>query len=386
MSSTAAPPCRFHSGWQLAPSSPLSFRPGIEEIALTAPTRTVCAPPSVKKMANDPRYLTSCACFATRIDRTAAALEEPFGMNRSRIPTSVRLLSVGRRVSALSDFLQARSYNVASSCDAAAPYDQDATDRRLLPITSIHKHPCLANSTALRLRFVRVGPWHFTMPRPRRRTTWYVGGVLFPCRFLSTPIDDRAGDTPVAHAVAKCGCVHPLPLVREPDCLSRPLVKRDEHLQPDVPSFYPAVPPQTRGPSFPGARADSPLSRSATSPLRFVSRHPFATHVFQSIAFPCGRASTDVRESLGPRARFRALCRTPRFFEPRCRRTNSAIRFYRRTGTLFERLSSSAPTCVDTFLPSSVTRWGGYEPRNSSQGCTPNTRVFGARALEAISN
>lgn len=165
--------------------------------------------------------------------------------------------------------------------------------------------------------------------------------------------------------------IHPLPFVREPDCLSRPLVKRDELPQPDVSSFYPAVLPQIRGPSFPGARTGSPLSRSATSPLRLASRHPFRTHVFQSIAFPCGRALTNVRESLGPRARFRALCRTPRFFEPRCRRTNSAIRFYRRTGTLFERLSSCASTCVDTFLPSSVARRGGYEPRNSSQGCTP---------------
>lgn len=136
-------------------------------------------------------------------------------------------------------------------------------------------------------------------------------------------------------------------------------------------SFYPAVPPLSRGPSFPGARADSPLSRSATSPLRFASRHPFVIHLFQPTAFSRERASTNVSESLGPRARFRALCRTPRFFEPRCRRTNSAIRFYRRTGTLIERLSSCASTCVDTFLPSSVTRRDGYEPRNSSQGCYP---------------
>lgn len=120
--------------------------------------------------------------------------------------------------------------------------------------------------------------------------------------------------------------VHPLPLVHEPDRLSRPLVKRGEHPQPDVPSFYPAVPPHTYGPSFPGAQADSPLSRAATSPLRLASRPLFKTRVFQSIAFPCERASTDVRESLGSRARFRALCRTPRFFEPRRRQTNSAIR------------------------------------------------------------
>lgn len=179
---------------------------------MTAPTRTVCAPSSVKKTANDPRYLTSCACLATRMDRTATELDEPFGMNRSRIPTPVRLLSAGRRVSALSDFLQARSRNVASSCDVATPHDQDATDRRLLPITSIHKHPCLANSTALHLRFVRVGPRHFTMPGPLRRIAWYVGDVLYPCRFQSTPIDDRVVDTSVAHAFAKCGCVSSAPV------------------------------------------------------------------------------------------------------------------------------------------------------------------------------
>lgn len=167
--------------------------------------------------------------------------------------------------------------------------------------------------------------------------------------------------------------VHPLPLVHEPDRLSRPLVKRGEHPQPDVSSFYPAVPSHAHGPSFPGAQADSPLSRAATSPLRLASRHPFKPHVFQSIAFPCECASTDVRESLGSRACFRALCRTPHFFEPRRRRTNSAIRFSQRTGTLLERLSSPASTCVDTFLPSPVTRWDGYEPRNSSQGCHPMT-------------
>lgn len=125
--------------------------------------------------------------------------------NRSRTPTPFHLLSIGRRVSALSDFLQARSHNVSTSCDAATPCDQDATDRRLLPITSIHKHPCLANSTVFCLRFVRVGPWHFTMPRSRRRITWCVGGVVFPCRFLLRPTTIE----PLTHLspalFAKCG-------------------------------------------------------------------------------------------------------------------------------------------------------------------------------------
>lgn len=83
--------------------------------------------------------------------------------------------------------------------------------------------------------------------------------------------------------------------------------------------------PQTRGPGFPGAQASNPLSRLATSPLRRVSRHPFRLQVFQRAAFPCGCALSAVPDLLGSRARFRALCLTPRFFEPRCRRTNSAI-------------------------------------------------------------
>lgn len=86
-----------------------------------------------------------------------------------------------------------------------------------------------------------------------------------------------------------------------------------------------AVLPQTRGPGFPGARASSPLSRFATSPLRCVSRHLFGLRVFQRVAFPRGCALAAVPDPLGSRARFRALCLTPRFFEPRCRRTNSAI-------------------------------------------------------------
>lgn len=49
--------------------------PRIEELALTAPTRTICAPPSVKRTANDPRYLPSCACLAAEIDPTAKAFE-----------------------------------------------------------------------------------------------------------------------------------------------------------------------------------------------------------------------------------------------------------------------------------------------------------------------
>lgn len=92
-----------------------------------------------------------------------------------------------------------------------------------------------------------------------------------------------------------------------------------------MPSSNLAVLPHARGPSFPGARADSPLSCAATSPLQHVSRHRFAFCVFQQVAFPRRRALTDVRNSLGPRARFRALCLTPRFFGPRCRQTNSAI-------------------------------------------------------------
>lgn len=143
----------------------------------------------------------SCSSDWTALQKYSSSIR----IDRSRTPTPFHPLSAGRRVSALSDFLQARSRNVSTSCDAVTSHDQDATDRLLLPITSIHKHPCLANSTVFCLRFVRVGPWHFTMPWPLRRTAWCVGGVLVPCRFLSTPIDDRTVDTSVARAFAKCG-------------------------------------------------------------------------------------------------------------------------------------------------------------------------------------
>lgn len=132
-----------------------------------------------------------------------------------------------------------------------------------------------------------------------------------------------------------------------------------------------AVLPLAFGPSFPGARAGSPLSRIATSPLQHASRHPFAIPVFQQAAFPRGRALTDVRESLGPRARFRALCLTPRFFGPRCRQTNSAI-------SLLDARARSSNGCPRPhrlvsirFSPTSVTRRDCCEPRNSSWGCTP---------------
>lgn len=103
------------------------------------------------------------------------------------------------------------------------------------------------------------------------------------------------------------------------------LVKGNESSQPDVPSFISAVLLLSRGPSFPGARASSPLSRSTTSPLWKASRHRFEFQVFRRIAFPHRRAFTAVPDLLGSRARFQALCLTPRFFEPRCRRTNSAF-------------------------------------------------------------
>lgn len=127
--------------------------------------------------------------------------------------------------------------------------------------------------------------------------------------------------------------------------------ERGRDSQPSVPSFVLTVLPRALGPGFPGARAGSPLSRTATSPLRHASRHPFVIPVFQRVAFPRRRALIGVRESLGPRARFRALCLTPRFFGPRCRQTNSANLTTRRTSTLIERMPSPASTCVDTFQP-----------------------------------
>lgn len=132
-----------------------------------------------------------------------------------------------------------------------------------------------------------------------------------------------------------------------------------------------AAPPRTHGPSFPGAWAGGPLSRIATSPLRRASRHPFAVHVFQQVGFPRGLVLTGVRRPLGSRTRFRALCLTPRFFEPRCRQTNSAISLSTHGHTQSNGYPRPRRRVSSRFTPTSVTRRGWYEPRNSSWGCTP---------------
>lgn len=148
-------------------------------------------------------------------------------------------------------------------------------------------------------------------------------------------------------------------------------MKGNESSQPDVPSFDSAVLLLSRGPSFPGARASSPLSRSTTLPPWKASRHRFEFRVFRRIAFPRRRAFTAVPDLLGSRACFQALCLTPHFFEPRRRRTNSAF-----TQLVDARARSSnsyprPPRLVSLrFNPTSVTRRGRCEPRNSSWGCT----------------
>jgi len=141
--------------------------------------------------------------------------------------------------------------------------------------------------------------------------------------------------------------------------------------------------PQARGPGCPGARTDSSLSRFATSPLRRASRHLFVVRVSQRTALPHGRVFTDVPDPLGSRARFRALCRTPRFFEPRCRRTNSANLTSRRTGILIEQLPSPASTGVDTFLPKHRSPEGADASHGIPLGVAPRHRDVGARAPEA---
>lgn len=121
------------------------------------------------------------------------------------------------------DFLRARSRNAETLCSVPSPRDQDATDRLLLPINLNIKHPCLVSSTASGLRLRRVGPWHFTMPWPLRRTAWCVGGVIFPCRFLFHAHDDRTVDTSVDPDLFKTRCCSSDPastLIR--DCSSRP--------------------------------------------------------------------------------------------------------------------------------------------------------------------
>lgn len=201
------------------------------------------------------------------------------------------------------------------------------------------------------------------MPRPLRRIAWCVGGVLFPCRFIYA--HRRPNRWHTRHSmfvqnrmlfIRSRKTIKPRLLLSSPREKWREFTIRRAFLRT-------AVLPQTRGPGFPGARAGSPLSRPATSPLRCVSRHLFGLRVFQRVAFPCGCALAAVPDPLGSRARFRALCLTPRFFEPRCRRTNSAI-------SLLDARAHSSNSCprphqlgVDTFPPrTSVTRRGGCEP------------------------
>jgi len=211
------------------------------------------------------------------------------------------------------------------SCNDIVPRDQDATDRRLLPITSNYKHPCLVSSTASDLRLPRVGPWHFTMPGPLRRTAWCVGGVFFPCRLLYA--HRRSNRRHIRHSRNPQKGMLFIPSRKnfEPRLFLSP--PREKKRESTTRRAFPrtAALPQTRGPGFPGARTGSSLSHRATSPLRNVSRHLFEVRVFQRAACPRGRAFVAVPAPLGSRARFRALCLTPRFFEPRCRRTTSAI-------------------------------------------------------------
>lgn len=144
-----------------------------------------------------------------------------------------------------------------------------------------------------------------------------------------------------------------------------------------------AVPPQTRGPGFPGARAGRPLSRLATSPLRRASRHLFAVRVFQRAVLPRGHVLAAVPGLLGSRARFRALCLTPRFFEPRCRRTNSAI-------SLLDARARSSNSCprphrlgVATFPPNHRSPEGADASHGIPRGVAPRRLRVGARAPEA---
>lgn len=75
--SSTAVPVPFPADSLLLPA--LKLAPRNREVALTTPTRTVCAPSTVKKTANDPRYLPSCACLAVRIGPHCKSIRAPSG-------------------------------------------------------------------------------------------------------------------------------------------------------------------------------------------------------------------------------------------------------------------------------------------------------------------
>lgn len=140
---------------------------------------------------------------------------------------------------------------------------------------------------------------------------------------------------------------------------------------------------QSQGPTFAGARASRPLSHPAASPPRRVSRHPFGAWVSRRAAFPRGCAHIDVPDPLGPRARFRALCLTLRFFEPGCRRTNFAVSLLDARA----RSSSSHPRPrrhgVDAFPPNHRSPEGAEASHSVPRGVAPRHLRVGARAPEA---
>jgi len=220
------------------------------------------------------------------------------------------------------------------------------------------------------------------MPGPLRRIAWCVGGVVFPCRHLPRPSTIEPMTRPSLETLRNGMWFIRSRESPKPRSLSLPPREKGQDLTTRRVFLRLAVPPRTHGPGFPGAWAGGPLSRAATSPLRRASRHPFAVHVFQQADFPRGLVLAGVRRPLGSRTRFRALCLTPRFFEPRCRQTNSAISLSTHGHTHRTDILVRADVCRHVS-PQHRSPEGDVTSHAIPRGVAPRHLRAGARAPEA---